>query len=212
MLGSDLVQETIHHPVWQLLLSKDNKDYTFSLLFHQVWGDCLPKLSHRDQVDGKLHFPLSLAKERCSELFSQKGRRVTVCHSCGRRTESLSQYQFSPWWVVGTVQICTAPYQNHLQDYRLLPFKRQILKCPWLQALSWNAYALYKSSDRYFCCVFLVWCLDWFFCYIRTLTFAVVHFLFSGFFIVFLSLSLPFWISQKSEIKETFHCIQLLMK
>lgn len=37
---------------------------------------------------------------------------------------------------------------------------------------------LYKSSDRYFCCIFLAWFLDQFFCYIRTLTFAVVHCLF----------------------------------
>lgn len=141
-----------------------------------------------------------------------KWHKVAVCHSSGSRAESLSQDSAVPDELLGQFRLCTAPYQNYLQDYSLLPFRRWILKCPWFQALSWNAFALYKISDRYFCCVFLVWFLDWFFCYIRTLTLAVVHCLFGGGFIAFLYLSLPFQISQKTEISKTFHCIQLLMK
>lgn len=83
-----------------------------------------------------------------------KWHKVAVCHSSGSRAESLSQDSAVPDELLGQFRLCTAPYQNYLQDYSLLPFKRWILKCPWFQALSWNAFALYKISDIFLLCIF----------------------------------------------------------
>lgn len=107
----------------------------FTLLFYQTYGDYLPNLAHSDQLDRKI--AVSHQPEILLALIPKGHTNNCLhCHSSGQGMSIVVSI------TIQSLMNCWDSLDMYCSSSKTFMrlFRRWILKCTCLQALSWNVY------------------------------------------------------------------------